>query len=132
MLLYYHSWMFYNHFIATLYHFFGTNLLTQCPVPVAVFACFLHRTKSISNGAQTPQNFLWIFYGLEDHQWARAAPGGVGRAPLPRNHPGHRFALILLLENHKYSKKISIRFYPVWTPFDIGFPRNKKHATERN
>ena len=23
MLLYYHSWMFYNHFIATLYHFLG-------------------------------------------------------------------------------------------------------------
>ena len=40
------------------------------------FACFLHRRKSISNGVQTPQNFLWIFYGPEDHQWARAAPGG--------------------------------------------------------
>jgi hypothetical protein len=23
MLLFYHSWMFYNHFIATLYHFLG-------------------------------------------------------------------------------------------------------------
>ena len=63
---------FYSNFIS----FFGTNLLTQCQVPVAVFACFLHRRKSISNGVQTPQNFLWIFYGPEDHQWARAAPGG--------------------------------------------------------
>ena len=25
---------------------------------------------------QTPRNFLWIFYGPEDYQWARAAPGG--------------------------------------------------------
>ena len=57
---------------------------------------------------------------------------GVGRAPLPRDHPGHRFTLILLPENHKYSKKISVRFYPVWTPFDIGFLRNKKHATNSN
>ena len=30
--------------------------------------------------------------------------GGRAR-PLPRDHPGHRFALILLPENHKYSKK---------------------------
>ena len=56
-----------------------------------------------------------------------------GRAPpLPRAHLRYRFALILLPENHKCSKKISVRFYPVWTPFDIGFLRNKKHATDRN
>ena len=61
----------------------------------------------------------------------RPRPGGRAR-PLSRGHPGHRFALILLPKNHKYSKKISIRFYPVWTLFDIGFLRNKKHATDRN
>ena len=72
MLLYYHYWMFYNHFIS----FFGTNLLTQCPVPVAVFACFLHRRKSIPNGVQIQRNSIVIFYGLEDTHWARAAPGG--------------------------------------------------------
>ena len=27
---------------------------------------------------------------------------------------------------------ISVRFYPVWTPFDMGFLRNIKHATDRN
>ena len=47
--------------------------LHQCQL--LFFACFLHRRKSISNRVQTPQNFLWIFYGPEDHQWARAAPG---------------------------------------------------------
>ena len=57
---------------------------------------------------------------------------GVRARPLSRDHPGHCFALILLPENHKYSKKISVRFYPVWTLFDIGFLRNKKHATNRN
>ena len=35
----------------------------------------------------------------------RGAPGGVLHAPLPRDHPGHRFALISLPKNHKYSKK---------------------------
>ena len=56
----------------------------------------------------------------------------IGGRPLSRGHPGHRFALILLPKNHKYSKKIFVRFYHVWTPFDIGFLRNKKHATDRN
>ena len=28
--------------------------------------------------------------------------------------------------------EISVSFYPVWTPFDMGFLRNKKHATNRN
>ena len=63
---------FYSNFIS----FFGNNLLTQCPVPVVVFACFLHRRKSISNGVQTLQNFLWIFYGPEGRSWALVAPGG--------------------------------------------------------
>ena len=51
----------------------------------------------------------------------RVAHESPGRACLSRGHLGHRFALILLPKNHKYSKKISVRFYPVWTPFDIGF-----------
>ena len=34
----------------------------------------------------------------------RPRPGGRAR-PLSRGHPGHRFALILLPKNHKYSKK---------------------------
>ena len=59
-------------------------------------------------------------------------PRGSGAPPLPCGPLGHRLALILLPRYHKYSKKISARFYPVWTPFDIGFLRNKKHATDGN
>ena len=62
----------------------------------------------------------------------RGVHEGPGRAPLPRGPLGHRLTLILLPKIHKYSKKISVHFYPVWTPFDIGFLRNKKHATDRN
>ena len=29
-------------------------------------------------------------------------------------------------------KKIFVRFYPIWTPFDMDFLQNKKHATNRN
>ena len=46
---------------ANFISFLGTNLLTQCPMPVAVFCLFLHHRKSISNGVQTPRNFLYIF-----------------------------------------------------------------------
>ena len=60
---------FYRHFIS----FFGTNLLTQCPVPVA---CFLHRRKSISDGVQMPRQFMMIFYGPKDRTWAKEVPEG--------------------------------------------------------
>ena len=75
MLLYYHSWMFYNPLIATLYHFLGLTYWpsAQCQL---IFACFLDRGISISNGVQTPQNFLENFYGPEHPGWARAAPRG--------------------------------------------------------
>ena len=36
---------------------------------------------------QTPRNFLRIFYGPEDHQWARAAPGGCPKGAQPTS-PG--------------------------------------------
>ena len=68
---------------------------------------FLHQKKSINCLIGGPQD-------------PRPCPGG-GRAPLSRGHPGHHVALILLPKNHKYSKKISVCFYPVWTPFDMDF-----------
>ena len=53
-------------------------------------------------------------------------PYGVAVRPLPRGPLGHRIALILLPKNHKYAKKkISVGFYPLWTPFDMDFLRNK-------
>ena len=60
-----------------------------------------------------------------------ARPGGRAR-PLPRDHLGHRFALILLPKNHKYSKQNLHPFLSRLDSFDIGFLRNKKHATDRN
>ena len=45
----------------------------------------------------------------------QGAPDPLGRAPCLVAPLGHRIALILLPKNHKYSKKISFSFYPVWT-----------------
>ena len=62
MLLYYHSWMFYIHFIASLYHFLGLTYWNRAQCQLLFFACFLHRRKSIWNGIQMQQNFLEIFF----------------------------------------------------------------------
>ena len=59
-------------------------------------------------------------------------PRGSGAHPLPRGPLGHRLALVFLPKNHKYSKKNLRPFLSRLTPFDIGFLRNKKHATDRN
>ena len=72
---------------------------------------FLRQKKSVNRLTSGPRE-------------PRPCPGGTAR-PLSCGHPRHRFALILLPKNHKYSKKISVRIYPVWTPFDIGFLRKK-------
>src|SRR3990170_7246399 len=65
MLLYYHSWMFYNHFIATLYHFLGLTYWHGAQCQLLFFACFLLHRISVPNGVQTQRNFLEIFSGPE-------------------------------------------------------------------
>ena len=70
---------FYSNFIS----FFGTNLLTQCTVPVDVFAFFLHHRKSISNGVQTLQNFLWIFMDQKTSNGPEQDLGGAPRGSQP-------------------------------------------------
>src|SRR3989337_2312798 len=76
MLLYYHSWMFFNHFIATLYHFLGLTYCHSAQCQLLFFACFLLRRKSIPNGVQTQRNFFVIFSGPEDTSWAKKVPEG--------------------------------------------------------
>ena len=41
---------------------------------------------------------------------------------------GPPFALIPLLKIHKYSKKIFVNFYHVWTLFDMDILQNKKNT----
>ena len=70
---------FYSNFIS----FFGTNLLTQCPVPVAVFC--LHFTSQKINIKWSPNTAkLFVdFYGPKGTEWAIAAPRGAPRGAQP-------------------------------------------------
>src|SRR3989337_3496333 len=86
MLLYYHSWMFYNHFIATLYHFLGLTYRHSAQCQLLFFACFLLRRISVPNGVQMQRNFLEIFSGPEDTQWAKEVP--EGRPEVGTTHQG--------------------------------------------
>ena len=70
MLLYYHSWMFYNHFIS----FFGTNLLTQCQVQVVVFSMFFTSQKINIKRTPNAAKLFVDFFGPEDIQWAKEVP----------------------------------------------------------
>ena len=75
MLLYYHSWMFYNHFIVILYHFWYQPI----DIVQSASCCFLHvfyiagnQYQTESKRSETPGGF----FGPEDIQWAKEAPGG--------------------------------------------------------
>ena len=79
-----------------LYIIFGTNLLTQCPVPVVVFCLFLAFSENqYQTESKRRKNFGLIFSGPEEtheasgedqksHEEATSlegTPWGVGRAP---------------------------------------------------
>ena len=82
MLLYYLFWMFMG-FIKHFYIIFGTNLLTQSPVPVPGFSLVsVFWRKGISNGVETEWNLLEKLF-LKGKQpgrlgvHARKAPAGL-------------------------------------------------------
>ena len=54
-------------FTMHFYIIFGTNLLTQSPVPVSIFfLVFEFYRKGIPNGVQLTCQFLMIFYGAKE------------------------------------------------------------------
>ena len=111
MLLYYLFWMLMG-FILHFYIIFGTNLLTQGPVQIAVFfSISVFRRKGISNRVQTEWNLrerdFWNKHDPEDLEWTSRNGRGVheegGALPphgstdlllppiyvhIPRKHPG--------------------------------------------
>ena len=143
MLLYYNSWMFYNHFIATLYHFLGLTYWPSAQCQLLFFSCFLHRRKPISNGFQTPKNCAFLdqktYNGPEKHLGVPRGwhnPPGctcgprraqVGCAPL-RAPSGTSLAQQVSSGPELSSKK----FHYIWTPFGIDFPWSKKQAKNNN
>ena len=83
MLLFYHSWMFYNHFIATLYHFLG---LTYWP---SASCCFLLVFYIAENQYQTESKHRKTFCGFSMGQ--KTPDGPKQHLGVPRgghNPPG--------------------------------------------
>ena len=94
MLLYYIFWMLMG-FILHFYIIFGTNLLTQGPMQIAVFLPIsVFRRKGISNGIQTEWNLrerdFWNKRDPEDLEWTSSNQWGgheAGGAPTPWVRP---------------------------------------------
>ena len=59
MLLHYHSWMFYNYFIATLCHFLGLTCLHSAQYQLLFFASQKINTKRSPNAAKLFGEFFW-------------------------------------------------------------------------
>ena len=137
MLLYYLFWMFMG-FIIHFYIIFGTNLLTQSPVPVSVFfVVSVFPGKGISNGVQTEWN-LWErdFWNERDPEdlecksrsnQGRHKDGGrappIGRAPClvgPRWPSSTYPSTHLLPLSHKNPKnQLKHEFQPLLLWFSI-------------
>ena len=79
MMLYYQSWMFYNHFIVILYHFLVLTYWHSAKCQLLFFACFLHRRKSISDGVQTQRDFTKIFLDQKERNGPWLRLGGAPR-----------------------------------------------------
>ena len=107
---------------------------------LSVSLCFCHPDSALSPFLIFPEirnsdwieTFAVIFYQklaffrpTKGINRLTGGPRGSGARPLPRGPLGHCLALILISKNHIYSKKISISFYSIWTPFDMDFLRNK-------
>ena len=58
-----HSWMFLQSFYSNFISFFGTNLLTQCPMLVEVFCLFLDFQKISNKQSPNTKKLFEIFSG---------------------------------------------------------------------
>ena len=145
MLLYYHSWMFYVHFIVISYHFLVLTYWHSAQCQLLFSACFLHSRKSIPNGVQSSKTFCGFFWTRrhpvgQERTWGelRGEHNPRGRAGAPRGslvscaHPGLPLRYFFGLLDVFWSKKIHKKFRCVWTPFGIDFLRCKKHAENSN
>ena len=110
--------------------------LSISALPDLAFHRFLYSRRSVTPIGLKFEHDFYVYISFlaakEGHQLPYGWTTRVRGVPLPRAHLRHRFALIFLPDFPNIPKISSIRFYPVWIPFDIGFPRNIKHAPNRN
>ena len=82
MLLYYHSWMFYIHFIETLYHFLGLTYWhsSRCKL-LFFFLFFTSQNIHIKRSPNTVKLF-GDFFGPEDNLGTKEVRGGRPVGPI--------------------------------------------------
>ena len=144
MLLYYQSWMFYNHFVVILYHFLVLTYWHSAKCQLLFSARFYiagNQYQMDSKCNKTSRRFLWTrrhpmgqgsAWGAPSgaqptraRQEAQARPGGLcspWSSPKVRSYPT---GCLLAQKIHK-------KFRCVWTLFGIDFLRCKKHAENNN
>ena len=83
MLLFYHFWMFYNHFISTLYHFLGLTYWPSAQCQLLFFCLFFTSRKINIKWSPNTVKLFEDFYGLKHFQWARVVVGGAPRGGHP-------------------------------------------------
>ena len=81
MLIYYHSWMFYNHFIATLYHFLGLTYW-HCALCQLLFLLVFYFTENqYQRESKRSKTFWWFFLDQKTpvgpRKYLRGAPRGA-------------------------------------------------------
>ena len=81
MLLYYHSWMFYNHFISTLYHFLGLTYWHSAQCQLLFLLVFYFVENQYKTESKCSETFWWFFLDQKTpvgpKKYQRGAPRGA-------------------------------------------------------
>ena len=112
--------------LANFYTIFGTNILSQCPVPVPV-CCILFVLQKIHikrspNGINIDEDYVWNIYEFWEVESTRddargaheagGAPQGGGRAPDPRGQSVRRLVPFFLRKKANFRIEIVLKFHP--------------------
>ena len=83
MLLYYHSWMFYNHFIATLYHFLGLTYWPSAECQLLFLLVFYIAGNEYQTESKCHETLRRIFMDQKGHNGPWLRLGGAPREAQP-------------------------------------------------
>ena len=110
--------------------------LSVFPFQVLAFHRFLYSWRSVTPiGLKFEHDFypdISFLAAKEGHQLHYGVSTRVRGAPPASWPPRASSRVDSTSQNSHIFQKNPVSFYPVWTPFDMDFLRNKKHAKNRN
>jgi hypothetical protein len=130
MLLYYHSWMFYNHFITTLYHFLGLTYWHSAQCQLLFFACFFTSRKINTKRSPNATKLFGDFFWTRRHLLGQRSTRGGLRGE--HNPPGHALGPTLtwcVVPTSAASRTASLLFKYPENPKTLG--ESTKHNSSR-